>query len=203
MTKAIVDEVSSDTSFVTETWGTDPQPILGAVMVARTLLSNRMNELPVRLLNVTDEPIKLGKHTVVSELEPLRPVDAREVQLDHQCVEDPIVNEMVDKIDSIVPDNIKDKLKQMLMKYSSIFSREEWDLGWTDIVTHRIDTANNRPFRQPLRRYPLAHVEAIDKHLTDMLQQNVIEPASNLWVSNIVGEKERRVAEMLYRLPST
>ena len=160
-------------------------------MVARTLLPNRMNELPVRLLNVTDEPIKLGKHTVVSELEPLRPVEAREVQLDHQSVEDPIVNEMVDKIDSIVPDNIKEKLKQMLMKYSSVFSRDEWDLGWTDIVTHRIDTADNRPFRQPLRRYPHAHLEAIDKHLTDMLQQNVIEPASSPWASNIVLAKKK------------
>ena len=45
---------------------------------------------------------------------------------------------------------------------------------------------DSRPVRQPLRRYPPAHIEAIDEHLDCMLKQGVIEPAASPWASNIV-----------------
>jgi len=58
-------------------------------------------------------------------------------------------------------------------------------------VTHEIDTADARPIRQPLRRYPPSHQEAIDQQVSDMLRQGVIEPASSPWASNVVLAKKK------------
>ena len=54
------------------------------------------------------------------------------------------------------------------------------------MVQHVIDTGMHRPFKQPLRRHPLAHLEVIDKYVPEMLQNDVIEPAISLWASNVV-----------------
>ena len=47
-------------------------------------------------------------------------------------------------------------------------------------------TGIHRPLKQLLRRHPLAHLEITDKHVSEMLQNDVIEPAVSLWASNVV-----------------
>ena len=49
-----------------------------------------------------------------------------------------------------------------------------------------IDTGIHRPFKQSLRRHPLAHLEIIDKHVSKILQNDIIEPAASPWASNVV-----------------
>ena len=44
----------------------------------------------------------------------------------------------------------------------------------------------HRPFKQALRRHPLARLEIIDKHVTEMLRHDIIEPATSPWASNVV-----------------
>ena len=85
------------------------------------------------------------------------------------------------KVDDSVTDDVRTRLRAILKRHSNVFSKNEWDLGWTDIVIHKIDTGNSKPIRQQLRRYPPAHNEAIDKHLEDMLQQGIIQPAASPW----------------------
>ena len=77
-------------------------------------------------------------------------------------------------------------LKDILMSYQDVFSKSDLDLGLTTLIKHRIDTNNAPPFRQPLRRFPPAHVEAISDHVDSMLKQGVIEPACSPYASNIV-----------------
>ena len=43
-------------------------------------------------------------------------------------------------------------------------------------MEHRIDTGNNRPFRQPLRRHPVSYLPVIDEHVDEMLRHHVVEP---------------------------
>ena len=69
---------------------------------------------------------------------------------------------------------------------AELFSRSDYDLGRTNLIQHVIDTGMHRPFKQPLRRHPLADREVIDKHVPEMLQNDVIEPAISLWASNVI-----------------
>ena len=44
---------------------------------------------------------------------------------------------------------------------TGLFSRSDYDLGRTNLVQHVINTGMHRPFKQPLRRHTLAHLEVI------------------------------------------
>ena len=48
------------------------------------------------------------------------------------------------------------------------------ELGSTDLVHHVIDTGNEWPCRQPVRRIPFALQEKVDKMVSEMLKQGVI-----------------------------
>jgi len=98
---------------------------------------------------------------------------------------------MLSRIDESVLETTRNSLHDLLLRYSDVFSKNELDWGCNDVVTHSIDTDGNRPFRQQLRRYSPAHLEAIDKHLYDMQKQGVIEPAHSPWASNIVLAKKK------------
>ena len=177
----------------TMVWGTESQELKDGLLVARTLLPNRVESLPVRLMNTTDKPIGLQKDAVISELESLQvDVDQQAApQYSSESTMDNIIEGMIEKVDASVPDDAKERLRSILHQYSPILSKDELDLGWTDLITHRIDVGDNKPFRQQMRRYPPAHHEAIDKHLQDMLSQGVIEPATSPYASNIVLAKKK------------
>ena len=108
-----------------------------------------------------------------------------------QATDEEIIEIMMAKVHESVSQDTRERMTAMLHKYSSVFSKGDWDLGWTDIVTHNIDTGDHKPIRQPLRRYPPLHLQDIDRQLEDMLQQRVIEPASSPWASNIVLAKKK------------
>jgi len=97
-------------------------------------------------------------------------------------MENKIVDEMMNKVDSYGPDEYKVKLRQLLLRNSAAFSKDELDVGFTNLVIHRIDTGDARPVRQQLRRYPPAHLDVIDQHLQDMQRQGIIEPCQSPWV---------------------
>ena len=73
-----------------------------------------------------------------------------------------------------------------MKRYHTVFSKDEWDLGSTDIVTYSIDTADSKPVRERIRRYPPTHLQAMDRHVGDMLRQGVIKPASSPGLQNVV-----------------
>ena len=47
-----------------------------------------------------------------------------------------------------------EKLKDIILRYRCAFSLHEWDLGYTELVKHEIDTGAEPPVRQALRRQP-------------------------------------------------
>jgi len=75
---------------------------------------------------------------------------------------------------------------QFIRENAADFSTSEFDIGRTELVQHRIDTGNHKPFRQALRRHPMAHLPVIDQHVQEMLQHDIVEPAASPWSSNIV-----------------
>ena len=96
------------------------------------------------------------------------------------------IRQLVNGIHPDVPVAQADQLSQLLHDYSDILSRDEFDMGLTDLIQHEIDTGQERPVRQALRKTPMAYNEIIDKHVQSMLHQGLIEPSNGDWSSNIV-----------------
>jgi hypothetical protein len=89
-------------------------------------------------------------------------------------------------VDPEVGEDEKMQLERILEEYSDYFSKSEIDLGRTTLVKHQMETGNNPPIRQALRRQPIAYLTEIDRHLSDLQKQGIVEPSVSPWASNIV-----------------
>jgi archaellum component FlaC len=79
----------------------------------------------------------------------------------------------------------KETVAKFVKSYADIFSRNEHDLGRTHLIKHTIDTANNPPVRETLRRHPDAHLPIIDEHVQSMLKDGIIVPSQSNYASNV------------------
>ena len=75
----------------------------------------------------------------------------------------------------------RNDVRQLLHDNEVIFSKGEYDIGRTHLVEYRIDTGDHRPIRQPLRRQPFQHLEAIDQQVHEMRKYGIVEPAASPW----------------------
>ncbi len=169
-------------------WMTENQELQPGVQLARAVLPHRSNHIPVRVLNLTDQEVKLSQGDVLGDVQPVEVVGTCDEAQDPGEVQ---MKEMLEKIHGDVPRPIKNQLQQLLAKYSSVFSKSEYDLGQAVGTKHQIDTGNERPYRQTLRRQPEKYLEVIDKQVEDMLQHNIIETAQSAWASNVVMVKKK------------
>ncbi|KRZ48763.1 Retrovirus-related Pol polyprotein from transposon 17.6 [Trichinella nativa] len=80
----------------------------------------------------------------------------------------------------------KQTLENILRRHSRAISRNDDDLGRTSLVTHRIETGEARPIKQPPRRLPVAQRSVMERLVGQMLESGVIEPASGPWSSPVV-----------------
>ena len=80
----------------------------------------------------------------------------------------------------------KEKLKELLVKFEDSFSKNEWDLGLTNLTVHPINTGNAEPVKQPPRRVPLAFAANEKKAIEDLKAKGVIRDSVSPWASPIV-----------------
>ena len=161
------------------------------VVLARTLVSSRMPTAAVRVCNVSHKPIQLHRGQSISILQNVKLAAELPTAESNESDAEQQRHKIVNNVDPSIPEVIKDELSELVEEYQDIFSYSEYDLGSTDLVMHEINTADNRPFRQPLRPQPRARLPVIDGLLTDMKDQGIIEPCQSEWASNIVLVKKR------------
>lgn len=138
-------------------WTTETSELRKGLHVARTFIPGRAQGVPVRLMNSTNLPVHLRRGAQkISELHPVTALTEQPEQPTtmNSMSEAEIMDNTLSRVSEDVYDEIKDKLRA---QHISVFSSSEYDLGWTDFVTHRIDTSDCRPIRQQLRRYPPTH----------------------------------------------
>ncbi|CAG2256003.1 unnamed protein product [Mytilus edulis] len=101
----------------------------------------------------------------------------------------------------IVPDHLQDLFLEstkersaeecdiicnLLNKFSNAFSKNDMDLGLTNLTEHCIETGDARPVKQPPRRVPLAYANEEKKLVDQMLQQGIIQKSHSPWASPLV-----------------
>ena len=132
-------------------WATHSGALREDVFISGTVLPEDSPSTWVKIVNIGEDEMRLCRNTVVAEAEPVQVLTTKD-----NPAPPAFIAEMVDRIDPSVPKDIADQLQELLQKYAQAFSTSELDLGWTDKVTHTIDTGNNPPARQVLRKVPIA-----------------------------------------------
>jgi hypothetical protein len=98
----------------------------------------------------------------------------------------PHIEKMVGKLPDDLTAVQKERVRSLLYEFAGSFSKDQYDVGHTDLLTHAIDTGNSQPVRETLRRHAQTHLEFIDAEVEKLLQMGIVSPSMSPWASNIV-----------------
>ena len=80
---------------------------------------------------------------------------------------------------------------EMISSFEDIFSKSETDIGFTNLVKHRIELINPTPFKQRYRSIPPSMFDEVRAHLQKLLACGIIEKSHSPWASNVVLVRKR------------
>ena len=171
--------------------------ICGAIELIHVSLDRTV---PVRLLNSTPNHVQIHQYSTLGTFhavdDSLEVYDLENIDDDGTVPEHniPSLKEAATAEHRITPDLSKTALTSdqrtrliaLLNQYHDVFPFSQAELGRTSTVQHHIDTGNNVPVRQRPYRTPQVQREQFDKHIEDMLEQDIIEKSTSPWASPIV-----------------
>ena len=171
------------------------------VLIGRTLVDLEKEDVPLRLMNITDHPRRIKKGAELAVCEPVCGVSISGDVDGSSCgsvkgarVQRKLPNHVRELYErSIVGlnDTEKEALYNLLCEFSNLFSQGSHDLGRTDLVKHHINTGTAAPVRQPPRRLPLVKREEAEKAIQEMKNDAIIEPSASPWSSPVVLVKKK------------
>ena len=179
-----------------------------SVLVGRTMVNTKGNRVPIRMMNVSEEPCLIPANLGIGILHP--------VEICNQIFEkghnsrDPLLQKLIDETTQNLDEDQKPHIEKLLDKYADVFVGEDGKLGRTDILQHVIDTGDNPPFKIRPYRLPVHMREEVEKQVNDMLEQGVISPSSSPYCSPVLLTKKsdgsfrfcidyRRLNEQVYK----
>ena len=77
-------------------------------------------------------------------------------------------------------------ISQLLNSFHDVFSRDEFDLGKTHLVEHRIETGDAAPVKLPPWHIPLIFADEDCKELEKLKKRGVIQPSTSPWAAPLV-----------------
>jgi len=162
-------------------------PNMSHVYSSRSVLPAKFSGLSTRVVNADDRTQVLKKGTSLGKLEHAEVIEPKK---DYPKAQEPkeveVVQQMMDSLPKGLTEKQQKQVRELLQENEAIFSKGEYDIGRTPLVEYQIDTGPHRPIRQPLRRHPFQYLETIDKHVAEMKEHGIIEPAASPWASNVV-----------------
>jgi len=202
-------------------WATDVRQLKKNVLAARTLVDAAKTTSAVRVINMGNRACELSVGQFVATARPVEIAgEFPESNADVEETAPKISGngtefsanrnlrngaEYIPRNDS-VPEHVtclleslpaelseeqREAVKEFVCANADVFSKSEYDIGRTHLVRHRIDTGDHPPFREQLRRHPMAYWPIIDQQVEEMLAHDIIEPTASPWASNVVLVKRK------------
>ena len=84
------------------------------------------------------------------------------------------------------PEKLQKEAKEMLKRNAKVFSKDDMDMGRTNLVKHHIKLTDPVPFKEAYRRIPPQMYDEVKTHLQEMLDLGAIRPSNSPWASAIV-----------------
>ena len=197
-------------------WLAEPTQVKPGLLAARTLLPNDDTYASILLLNVSgvNQIVSCGhslgnatpcvsnttNNSVASDVDPSTQTLVKCATIDTMtdagqrggmAGDSSHVLPIVDRL----PDNLSNEQREiaigLIKRNADVFSRHEFDVGCTNLVTAEINTGDALPFAEPLRRHPWVYLDTIDETIQRMKDSGIVEDANSPWSSNIVVVAKR------------
>lgn len=173
------------------------------LLVANVLARPEKGKVPVRVLNLCQETVRLmprSRIAVVSKPQKVVPKQMVEFEEDDDELRVKRHVQCSIKIES-QPEQLsipvrmnqdglsemqRKELNTLLTRYSDVFSKSDTDYGYTTTVTHSIPTGDAQPIKQRHRRVPPHVFQEFKRHVQDLVSQGVLNESRSPWASPAV-----------------
>jgi len=96
------------------------------------------------------------------------------------------IQPVIDKLPSSLTAEQRKQAIVLIKRNADVFSRSEFDVGCTNLVTARIVTNGQGPIAEPLRRHARVHLDVIADTIERMKDAGIVEEAASPWAANLV-----------------
>ena len=79
------------------------------------------------------------------------------------------------------PEHLQTEAKDMLKRNAKTFSKNDLDMGRTNLVKHHIKLTDPVPFKEAYRRIPPQIYDEVKAHIQEMLDLGAIRPSNSPW----------------------
>lgn len=166
-----------------------PIQLEAPVLIANSISEVTANEAQAMILNPTNQEIGLKEGLQIALYEEQR---ERNETTSHINMLQSLgsTNDVTNIGDNLDPKQVKE-LNQLLSRNLDAFSIGG-KIGKTDLVEHKIELVEGaKPFAEPLRRRPLAHIQETRRQVRQMLEEGIIEESDSAWASAYVLAKKK------------
>ena len=161
--------------------------------------------VPILVSNISSERVTIPKGKVIADdtAHKTRRVATHELSAPSNCVAvvpttdagsapsvDPVANAMKNADMALVPEQ-RVLLERLLLKHAGAFASGPTDLGRTSLMYHRIDTGDNNPVRQPMRRVFHEHIPALKAEVDILQNANAVVPSTSPFASPTILVKKK------------
>ena len=88
-------------------------------------------------------------------------------------------------------ENELEQLQQFFMDNQDVFSKNELDIGLTNLVEHSIELTDETPYKSAPRRVPLAYQQGAEEALQKMFKQQIVQESKSPWASPLVFVRKK------------
>ena len=146
------------------------------VYVGRAILAPEHRHQRVNVVNTTETPMVLRSGTWLGNIQPVQVMTDPEAPIEPMRLGGEARQAVLSNLPECLSEEQHQQVVEMLDRYGDVFLENKFDMGRTHLVEHTIDTGDHRPIHQGLRRHPRAHLDIIDGHVSDLIQNDFIEP---------------------------
>ena len=159
--------------------------------------TNSDGEVISVITNVTNEDIFVRQGTTLGEFTPLSASDLAQCRSEENVdaifsdfskepkepqsgpAKEPLTEEgrkfLLDNLVIKAPLDFSDRYKDLCLLYHDVFSKSKFDLGWTDVVEHKVNMKSEDPIHVRQFRIPLEHRQTIYDWVDELLSKGAIE----------------------------
>ena len=88
--------------------------------------------------------------------------------------------------DTQIKDTTQTKFDQLCNKYEAAFSKNNRDIGTTQLIEMEIDTGDSPPIAQSPYTLPLKHYDSVKKEIETLEKAGVIVRSLSPWASPVI-----------------
>lgn len=162
-------------------------PFPGGLLVASCLLNlpqHPSHKVPVVLKNETEHDIIIPGKSVIADIHALQKVMSDNV-VQADCSESSI------HAKSSLPEEWKRRITQKLRAMPEVFALHDMDVGQTSKVKHTIKLHDETPFKHKARPIRPNDLEAVRRHLEELLDAGIIRESESSFSSPIVVVRKK------------